>query len=188
MENSKNETHKQLMNNPTQSTLKMRFRLPNGEEFEAEGPREFIESQRNYFLTLIGQTTKLQPQVVTPNTIPIKEHAETYLWERLLREDGELLILRRRTKLSVAETAEILVAGARVLFGKQEYSALELAKSLKASGIEGGRLDRALSSEIQSGRLIAQGSKRSRTYRLSEEGFARAFIMAEKLFQGLGGK
>ncbi len=176
------------MNNSTDTALKMRFRLPNGEEFEAEGPREFIESQRNYFLALIGQTAKPQPPSNTLRLSPIKEHTETYLWERLLREDEGILVLRRRTKLSMAEIAEILIAGARILLKKEGYSALELAKSLKASGIEGGRLDRALSSEIQNGRLIAQGSKRSRTYRLSEEGFARALIMAEKLSKELGEK
>ena len=35
--------------------LKIRFRLPNGEEFEAEGPQDFIEVQRAYFLNLIGR-------------------------------------------------------------------------------------------------------------------------------------
>ena len=176
------------MNNSTDTTLKMRFRLPNGEEFEAEGPREFIETQRNYFLTLIGKTSGAQAQSPISSPISPKEHSEKYLWERLLREDGEILILRRKTKLSTPEIASLLVAGARILLERKEYSALELAKSLKASGIEGGRLDRALTLEIQSGRLIAQGSKRGRTYRLSEEGFTRAFVLAEKLFQGQGGK
>ena len=176
------------MNIPTDATLKMRFRLPNGEEFEAEGPREFIESQRNYFLSLIGQTSATQAHSAIPSQSLSKEHTEKYLWERLLREDGEILILRRKIKLSTPQIASLLLAGARILLEKEEYSALELAKSLKASGIEGGRLDRALAPEIQSGRLIPQGSKRGRTYHLSEEGFARAFIMAEKLFQEQGGK
>lgn len=176
------------MNNFTDTTLKMRFRLPNGEEFEAEGPREFIESQRNYFLTLIGQVPLGQAQSHISSPTASKEHTEKYLWERLLREDGEILILRRKAKLSIPEIASLLIAGARILLEREEYSALELAKSLKASGIVGGRLDRALSPEIQSGRLVAQGSKRGRTYRLSEEGFTRAFVLAEKLFQGQGGR
>lgn len=176
------------MNSSTEATLKMRFRLPNGEEFEAEGPREFIESQRNYFLALIGQPSESQSRSINPSYSSPKEHTERYSWEQLLREDGEILILRRKAKLSVTDIASILIAGARVLFGKEGYSALELAKSLKASGIKGGRLDRVLAPEIQSGRLIAQGSKRSRIYRLSEEGFTRAFVVAEKLLQGQGEK
>lgn len=45
-------------------SLKIRFKLPSGEEFEAEGPKEFIEEQRAYFLTLTGKqpsTQKINP-------------------------------------------------------------------------------------------------------------------------------
>ncbi len=186
----------------TESVLKMRFRLPNGEEFEAEGTREFIESQRNYFLTLIGQQQPDRLQTVTnthqSSAVSIAEqpsriidrkltspvlvaHTEQYLWELLLKEEDGLLLLRKKYKTTILEAATLLIAGAQVLLQKETYSALELAKSLRASGIEGGRLDRILNPEIQSGKLLAQGSKRSRTYKLSNEGFAKAFILAEKL-------
>ncbi len=41
-------------------TPKIRFKLPGGEEFEAEGSVEFIEAQRDYFLQLIGHDSKPQ--------------------------------------------------------------------------------------------------------------------------------
>ena len=41
--------------------FKIRFRLPSGEEFEAEGPKEFIEEQRAYFLRLTGKKPLSQP-------------------------------------------------------------------------------------------------------------------------------
>lgn len=214
------------MNNPAEPILKMRFRLPNGEEFEAEGPREFIERERNYFLALIGQQregvaplptipqaavaptistpapSSVEPKsyapvptsgvvipavsAPTPSAAPtsgeVTYHTELYLWERLFKEDGDLLILRRKAKLTMAEFATILIAGARVLLKKKSYSALEITKSLKASGgVIKGRLDRLLAPEIQAGRLIAQGAKRSRTYALTDEGFAKAFVLAERL-------
>ncbi len=191
------------MNNQAEPILKMRFRLPNGEEFEAEGTREFIERERNYFLALIGQqkapVSQVSPTISAP-AIPhppvpalsnapalstasasTPYHTELYLWERLLKEDGEVLTLRRKAKLTVPELAAILIAGARVLLKKKAYSALELAKSLKACGVAEGRLDRILAPEIQAGRLVAQGAKRSRTYSLTDEGFAKAFVLAEKL-------
>lgn len=169
----------------------MRFRLPNGEEFEAEGTREFIEHERNYFLNLIGQfqvptqpKSNAHPRTITPNA---NEYSELHMWEQLLRQDGEILVFRKRVKLSIPEVAILLIAGARVLLSKNAYSALELAKSIKACGmiIQGGRLDRALATELQTGRLIATGSKRSRAYSLSDEGSAKAFMLAEKL-QKLG--
>ena len=228
------------------NTLKIRFRLPNGEEFEAQGPLEFIERERNYFLTLLRnlQTRQNnaagQPRPTSASTIPVQPfpigqlqqpgtqtdgipafpaaaqpfaagrplapgtpggannfgtfqpseadfHAanlgELRLWERLFKEDGSTLILRQKAKLPAAEMALLILAGARVLFKNPAYPALELARSLKACGINGGRLDRLLLPEIQSGRLIGAGTKRSRTYRLTEEGFAKAFVLAEKLIR-----
>ena len=107
------------------------------------------------------------------------------MWEQLLRQEGETLVFRKRVKLTVPEAAIVLIAGAHVLLNKNAYSALELAKSLKACGIQGGRLDRALAAELHSGRLIATGSKRGRAYSLSDEGSAKAFMLAEKV-QKLG--
>ncbi len=179
------------MNNG-ENVLKIRFRLPNGEEFEAQGPREFIERERNYFLTLIGAAKAAPPAtpamahqapqlaVVTPVNTP---HTELYLWEKLLKEDGNLLTLRRKTKLSAQEVALILLAGARVLLKKPAYPALDLAHSLKACGIDAGRLDRLLAGEIQAGRMVGEGTKRSRTYQLTNEGFAKAFALAENLLK-----
>ena len=178
------------MDNFTNLTLKMRFRLPNGEEFEAEGTREFIESQRNYFLKLIGHPTPSVPLPVNsalsfaPATT---KHTEQYLWEQLFKEDGETLILRKKSKYSAADIAILMLAGVRILFKKDKYSALDLAKSLKASNIEGGRLDRLLIPAIQAGYLSAQGSKRGRAYQLSDSGFTKAYILAEKLLQNQGG-
>ena len=39
----------------TDSSQKIRFKLASGEEFEAEGSLDFIQSQRDYFLTLINK-------------------------------------------------------------------------------------------------------------------------------------
>ena len=173
------------MNNGENNTLKMRFRLPNGEEFEAEGPREFIEQERNYFLALIGQTKPggLATLPAPQTTLQTPQHTEQYLWEKLLKEDGDTLILRHKTKLTAQELAALVLAGARVLLKKPAYPALELARSVKACGIEGGRLDRLLAGEIQAGHMVGEGSKRGRTYKLTDEGFARAFVLAEKLLK-----
>ena len=49
-------------------SLKIRFKLPSGEEFEAEGPKEFIEEQRAYFLTLTGKKPIAPKQTAGVNT------------------------------------------------------------------------------------------------------------------------
>ena len=183
---AKSKVYQQKMNSEN-NTLKIRLRLPNGEEFEAQGPREFIERERNYFLALIGQTKPAISATPSAQITPTANtpHTELYLWEKVLKEDGQTLILRHKTKLTPPETAAIVLAGARVLLKKPAYPALELARSLKACGIAGGRLDRLLAGEIQAGRMVGEGSKRSRTYKLTPEGFAKAFVLAEKLLKGL---
>ncbi len=180
------------MNSGENNNLKIRFKLPGGEEFEAEGPREFIDTERAKFLALITppqQPATPQP-ALTPAPLPQTEpthtgHSELYFWEKLLKEDGSTLVLRRKTKWTAQETALVLLAGARVLLKQPAYPALELARSLIACGIEEGRLDRLLASEIQAGRIVGEGIKRSRTYQLTNEGFARAFVLAEKLLKDL---
>ena len=182
----------------TENNLKIRFRLPNGEEFEAEGSQSFIEQQRNYFLTLIGKegnlsitpaTSIVQPAINTPPVLPPMsmqtrpdDLSPIRLWERILREEGNVVAFRKRHKLSPQEAALLILAGARVLLHKQSCSALEVSRALKLSNINiNGRLDRLLSGEIQQGYLSSQGAKRSRVYSLTDRGVARAFVLAEKL-------
>ena len=187
------------MENTGKNSLKIRFRLPKGEEFEAEGPLEFIEAQRNYFLKLIdiqppasGQTpeTVLPIHPMTPYTkegcsvpAPSMASGELYFWERIFKDNGNTLFLRQKTRLDPQDLAILLLAGARTILQKNAFSALDLSKSFRLCGGPSGRLDRFLVNEIQSGRIIAEGSKRGRTYRLSDEGFARAFVLAEKIIK-----
>lgn len=234
------------MSGDSEKILKIRFRFPGGEEFEAEGSREFIEQQRNYFLALIGkkmsgpasaipaprkrttypltggpkpivsqtvpasplfsptaisQTTPNEPTPLPPLSsvppalrggaalqadMPLADIPQPVrLWEQLLKEDGEIVVLRRKMRLSAAEAASLLVAGARVLLKKPNYPALHLSQSMRKSGFDEGRLDRILAPEIRNGHLASDGSKRSRTYRLTNEGFAKAFVLAEKLAKEL---
>lgn len=222
------------MADDTSKTLKIRFRFPGGEEFEAEGNREFIEQQRNYFLSLIGKqaaqpqlpaepalrrttypltpartaatpgaetSNRSQPPDLPPLSVlppaqrstppktatatPLDPQAQAFpalrLWERILKEDGEIVLLRRKMRLTPQEAASLLIAGARVLLKKPAYGALELSSSMKKSGFSEGRLDRLLAPLVRNGHLISEGTKRGRTYQLTNEGFARSFVLAEKL-------
>lgn len=188
-----------------EKTLKIRFRFPGGEEFEAEGTLEFIEKQRNYFLDLIGKQPKKStapipaatripnpaqaapfvPQAtpVAPEATPVQEaFPAKRLWETLLKEDGGEVILRRKMRLEPQEAALLLLAGARVLLNQAECKALSLSQMLQKSGFtSAGRLDRLLQQEANNGYLQSEGVKRGRVYRLTNAGFARAFVLAEKL-------
>nr|QGT50720.1 hypothetical protein Elusimicrob1349_1900 [uncultured Elusimicrobia bacterium] len=182
-----------------EKTLKIRFRFPGGEEFEAQGTLEFIERQRNYFLDLIGKKQNPQPKstptaIIAPpphqeqnlikaSTSPVQEaFPARRLWEKLLKEEGDLVLLRRKMRLEPQEAALLLLAGARVLLNQPTCKALSLSQMLQNSGFtNAGRLDRLLQKEANNGYLESAGSKRGRTYQLTNAGFARAFVLAEKL-------
>ncbi len=206
--------------------FKIRFRFPNGEEFEATGNCEFIEQQRNYFLTLVGKNhsptafstepalqrarfssahsemagNTSQPtgedslaEMASLSILPPAQRVERTaprqnenfpalrLWERLLKEDGDIVLLRKKMRLTAQEAALLLLAGTRVLLKKPACLALNLSRSMRKSGFNEGRLDRLLAPDIRNGHLTCEGTKRGRNYRLTNEGFAKAFVLAEKL-------
>lgn len=182
--------------------LKIRLRFSGGEEFEAQGTPEFIEQQRNYFLKLIGkQNQDVQPTVQPKmqNTAPLVSAQQLppletklspvqeafpakRLWEKLFKEENGLVILRRKMRLEAHEAALLLLAAARVLLNQSACKALDLAKMLQKSGFtQTGRLDRLMQQNTKNDYLQSEGMKRGRTYRLTNAGFARAFVLAEKL-------
>lgn len=242
------------MTESNEKNVKIRFKFRSGEEFEAEGSPEFIESQRAQFLQLIGKEgrgtaaprglaarppmqavseflsdplntaaenfpplkspanapfPRIQPSsaafpgsqtdtapadperlLLQPAALRAKTHtaaeapsAEAQrLWELIAKVDDGHVYLRRKSRLLTPETAALLLlAAAKVLLQESSYSALALAKSLTKSGYGGGRLDRLLGADLRQGTLRAEGSKRSRAYLLSDEGFARAYVLAGKL-------
>ena len=133
-----------------EESFKIRLRFPSGEEFEAQGNQQFVEQQRNYFLTLIGKqkgrtsTLSAEPALsrtpafteasvssAAPSLSPLSAPGKRLpplsilppaereaapaesptapaglessgafpalrLWERLLKEDGEIVLLRKK--------------------------------------------------------------------------------------------
>ena len=107
------------------------------------------------------------------------------LWEELCKTEDDMVILRRKSRLLAPETAALLlIAGAKELLEAENgFSALNLSKSLAKSGYGANRLDRVLAGEIKRGSIKSYGSKRSRSYSLTDEGFARAFVLAGKVIE-----
>ncbi len=130
-----------------------------------------------------AEQTALRRESTIQTPIQSPESAHIALWEQIVKTDDGLVILRKKSRLLSPETAAIvLIAAAKELLHEQNgYSALSLSKSLTKSGYGGGRLDRVLAAEMRQGTVKAVGSKRSRAYILSDEGFARGFVLAEKL-------
>ncbi len=150
-------------------------------------------AQRNSgFMPLARDTSPMPPNAISaasfyspapaPYTPQDKHTDEIRLWEEIVRTEQNMVFLRRKSRLLSAETAALLLLGAaKILLQQSGYGALALSKSLHKSGYGSGRLDRVLYGEMKRGNVVAYGSKRSRIYSLSDEGFAKAFVLAGKL-------
>ena len=119
-----------------------------------------------------------------PSALSTTPFSGTRLWEQLLAQEGDLLYLRRKLRLSADEAALIILAGGREILSQEDCSALRLARSLEKSGFETGRLDRLLAPAAKLGFIESRGSRRGRSYTLTPAGLAHAFVLAEKRAQG----
>ena len=201
-----------IMTDEHRQLQKIRFKFANGEEFEAEGTLDFVEKQRDYFLTLIKKRPQLSAREdtsvsgpLTPRlyatapgayataaptqgspSSPKQQNSFTAdlhhgnLWLQLLKQEGDILFLRRKLRLSPQESSLLILGGAKDLLDRPACSALFLAKALERSGLHITRLDRQLAPAIKLGYIRCEGAKRSRTYALTPAGFAHAFMLAQK--------
>jgi hypothetical protein len=155
--------------------FKLRIKDPSGAEFEAEGPAEFILTEKENFLKdLLNRKTlqELSPAISGPN----QKKPENDFWDNIVESKGALLRLRIKSPgVSAEEAALILIAAYRFINQKEEVGAITLSKILRSSGYEPDRLDRLLSLEIREGRVTASGTKRNRTYRITQKGLEKTY-------------
>lgn len=156
---------------------KLRIKHPSGAEFEAEGPAEFIQAEKEGFLTSLEPAGAAQAGGKNH-----KEQAEKPAWDTLAESKNGLTILRNKHPLLKApEAALLILAAERLLNGTQEISAISLSKAVKASGYAPDRLDRTLTKAIREGLIKASGTKRNRSYHITDRGLEKAWLEARKL-------
>lgn len=155
---------------------KLRIKHPSGAEFEAEGPADFILTEKEGFLSRLNTpAAEVQPARQEKNP-------EQPDWSTLADTQNGLTILRNKhPHLKSGEAALILLAAKRQLNGTQEAGALTLSKAIKASGYAPGRIDRLLAKATREGLVKAAGTKRNRTYHITNKGLERAWLEARKL-------
>lgn len=152
---------------------KLRLKYPSGAEFEAEGPTEFILSEKADFLA--GMTAP----AAAKGTSEIRQ--ETAFWDRIIDQKGPLRLRIKTPEISAVDAVLLLMAASRAISLKEDMSAITLSKALKTSGYEPDRLDRLLTKEIREGRITASGTKRNRTYRLTQKGIGAAAAAITRL-------
>jgi|GEM_PF-3988120 len=176
--------------------FKLRIRMSDGQEFEAVGTPEFINDEKSKFLGQMTPNANIQPAIrpfaPLPQTaqpvIPIPEPSKMPynelgdMWLCLGMENG-IPYIRQPGDLPMTDAALLIIKAA----GKDMAAlALTITNGLRRSGYQPQRLDRMLQDEIKVGRLLADGTKRGRTYKLTELGQARAHMLIQKLSGKLG--
>lgn len=156
---------------------KLRIKHPSGAEFEAEGPAEFILSEKEGFLSRLPPPEK---DPAAPKTQ--QEAAPGQAWDALTETKNGLTTLKyKHPDLKAGEAALLLMAAERQLKGSPGISAITLSKAVKTSGFTPGRLDRLLTKAIREGSVEASGTKRNRTYHIADKGLEAAWLTARKL-------
>lgn len=157
---------------------KLRIKYPSGAEFEAEGPADFILSEKNGFISRLGAAEKGAGAPAGTKRVT----GEGPAWDDLTAAKNGLTILKNKhTGMRAGEAALLLLAAERQLKGSPEVSALALSKAIKASGYAPERLDRVLGGAIRKGLIKASGTRRNRAYELTDRGLEAAWLEAKKL-------
>jgi hypothetical protein len=160
---------------------KLRLKHPSGAEFEAEGPADFILSEKEGFLKALpaGENTGKEPN--RPHIDP-KEQGQGPDWAALTdTKNGFTTLKNKHLGVKAGTAALLLLAAEYQLNGSRELSAISLSKAVKASGYAPERLDRVLTKALKEGLIKASGTKRNRAYEITDRGLEIAWIETRKL-------
>jgi len=175
--------------------LKLRFKL-GGDEFEAEGPSGAVLKEAAEFRKRRGMAKPDQPDSSAGDTPP-KALAATGKGadnlknlESLFKVDAEGN-LSLRAKLpgedTEADAATLLLYGYQKLKGLDSVTAVRLIASMKVSGYQVARIDRALEPYRKDGTVMIRGAKRGRRYFLSNTGEQKGALLARQFSQAIHG-
>lgn len=155
------------------TSFRLKLTLPQGAQFEAEGNEEFIQKEKDNFLRLINLTGNVEPKLKITDFSSWQDAA--YL------KDNTIALKVKYPDLTPSQAVLLILAIGKNVMQISPYPALNLSKSLKKSGYIKGRVDRIIASEIKNATIMALGTKRNRTYQITQKGLAKAYILLERL-------
>jgi hypothetical protein len=154
------------------TNFRLKLSLPQGAQFEAEGNEEFIQKEKDNFLELVN--TKLEKVKIKSLNISA--------WQDIAYIKDNIVVLKTKyPDTTPSQAALLILAISQNVLQSASYSALKLSQSLKKSGYIKGRIDRIINTELKNSTIIAAGTKRNRTYQLTQKGISKAYLIAEKI-------
>ncbi len=159
---------------------RLRLKLPNGAELEAEGEAEFVRREREEFL--LRQPPAPSHAPLAPAQTAAREPRVD--WAAVAEAKNGGLLLRGKipdADKTGRDAALVLLIASEQMLGQSKPTAAALAKWLRTAGYPVGRMDRVLQDAVAGGELLSSGSRRSRRYELTAAGKIRALLLAERL-------
>src|ERR1019366_4705825 len=164
-----------------------RIKIRIGEhEFDAEGPVETVQSQFEAFKEIISglasqAAIKQAADVYKVNNkktlSPPTEHVEL---EKIVHVSGRIVSLTA-LPVSTEDAALIIMLGHKDMRNHVSVTGQEIGDGLAQSGRPVPRVDRLLDKAIGQALILKSGIKRSTRYRLTNQGQAKALLIANEL-------
>jgi hypothetical protein len=165
-----------------------RMRLKIGaHEFEAEGPVAVVQEQVKRFMDLIGSlpldvvvNPYYEKNPASPASKPATPETDSTL-DRIMRVEERAVSLTARPR-NVDDTVLLLLYGQKILRQNDAVTGAEVMAGITATGgFAVSRVDRLLEKLARDGDVIVVGEHRSKTYRLTNAGLAKARQVAADL-------
>ena len=155
---------------------RVRLKLPNGAELEAEGDAEFVRQERLEFV--LQQTPVAGPAAEGSGREPRVD------WNAVVEARSGGLTLRGKIPggdKGGKDACLVLLMASDRLLSQPKPTATLLGKWLRASGYPVGRMDRTLQDAVSQGELLSSGSRRARRYELTASGKIKALLLSEQM-------
>jgi hypothetical protein len=156
---------------------RVRLKLPNGAELEAEGDAEFVRQERADFIL---RQTPIATGAGAPQELGREPRVD---WNAVVEARSGGLTLRGKIPggdKGGKDACLVLIMASERLLSQPKPTATMLAKWLRTSGYPVGRMDRTLQDAISQGELLSSGSRRSRRYELTATGKIKALLLSEQ--------
>lgn len=163
-------------------------------EFEAEGPVSVVQEQVKRFMDLIASLPK---EAVNPPPPPPPSFADLenlpspkpkptspetdFSLDKIMRLEDRVVSLTARPR-NVEDAILLLLYGQKTLRQNDAVTGSEVMEGISSTGgFAISRVDRLLEKMSRDGDVITVGEHRSKTYRLTNAGFAKARQVATDL-------
>lgn len=156
-------------------------------EFEAEGPRDVVQSQFESFREMIASAsthkeTTLPPAAGSNEVVFTGQPPDL---NRIMQVNGRVVSLTAPTK-SAENAALLILFGQKMWRANEAVTGGEIKEGLHISGMRLDRIDRMLEKMADEGTVMKIGAHRASRYRLTSPGIAKANEIAKELVALVG--